>query len=230
MRNRALAHQLLVAMIVGTLAQSVVRGQEAGGAATPHNLSADLGHLDTFVHTAAKEAHDARRATLITTGAAGAALVPAGIAIAQRPDDVSRSIGIGMTFGGAIPLAFAALSLSPSPMERLAARFDALRESGLPPLDLERMTTNEWRQLARISGERRRSGGARRMVVGLAATAIGLAFLRERPIGNLSQSSQYTIGSVLVGTGAPMLQLGIRMRTQLSPQETWWNAYTKERP
>ena len=115
-------------------------------------------------------------------------------------------------------------------MERFATRFDARRQSGTLDADLAAITTKEWRDLARVSHDRRRSDGARKMAIGLVATAIGIGFLRERPIGGLSPGAQYSLGSVLVGSGVPILQLGIRTCDQASPQEIWWDAFMKERP
>ena len=218
----------LIALTLVAVFPGVLRAQRPGD--TPPDTRADVERLETFVHTAAQEARTARRASLVAITVAGGALVPAGIVIARRPDELSQSIGIGMTFGGAIPLAFAALSLSPSPMEKFEARFDARRKGGMLSADLTRITTNEWRDLARVSHERRRSDGARRIAMGLVATAIGVGFLRERPIGSLSRTAQYSIGSVLVGSGVPILQLGIRTRYQASPQETWWDVFMKQKP
>ncbi len=228
MRTRVSLRGWLITLTLVAISSGVVHAQTAGDA--PPDTRASVERLETFAHAAAQEARSARRATLVTTAVAGGALVPAGIVIGRRADSLSQSIGIGMTFGGAIPLAFAALSRSPSPMEKFAARFDARRTSGMLGPDLARITTNEWRDLARVSRDRRRSDGTRRMAMGLVATAIGIGFLRERPIGGLSQSAQYSLGSVLVGSGVPILQLGIRTRFQASPQEMWWDAFTKEKP
>jgi hypothetical protein len=212
MRGKVSPRGWLAALTLVALSPTSVRAQESAVTPREQATAIDAERLETFVRAASQEARTVRRATLVTTAVAGGVLVPAGIVIGRRPDELSQSIGIGMAFGGAIPLAFGALSLSPSPMEKFEARLDARRKSGMLSPDLARITTNEWRDLARV------------------ATAIGIGFLRERPIGSLSQSAQYSIGSILVGAGVPILQLGIRTRYQASPQETWWDAFMKEKP
>ncbi len=215
----------LIVLTLVTLQSGVMRAQAPCD--TAQETPVEIERLETLVHTAAQEARSERRANLVAVTVAGGVLVPTGIVIAQRPDELSRSIGVGLTFSGLIPLAFAALSHSPSPMEKFETRFDARCKSGMLSADLARITTTEWWDLARVSRDRRRSDGIRRIAMGLAATAIGIGFLRERPIGGLSRGAQYSIGSVLVGSGVPILQFGIRTRYQASPQETWWDVLVK---
>jgi hypothetical protein len=184
----------------------------------------DVARLEAFLHAAARDARDARHANLAAGLIAGVALLPTGIVLARRSDDLSQATGIGMEFGGGIPLALTPLSLLPSPMEQLEAGFAARRAGGMSDAELKRVTLIEWRELALRSESRRFKAGVVETALGLAAVGIGLGFLGVHQVGDLSRTAQTTIGGVLVGSGLPTLQLGVRLFFQRSPQETWWDA------
>jgi hypothetical protein len=104
--------------------------------------------LEAHLHAAARQGRDSRHAVLLTGIVGGVAMIPVGVTLWHRPDAVSQSIGAGMTIGGAAPLLFTALSLSPSKIERLEREYERRLASGEDGGDLDRAIEAEWARLA----------------------------------------------------------------------------------
>jgi hypothetical protein len=80
----------------------------------------------------AQQARAARRSIVFTGVVGGAAMVPVGLALWQRSDAVSQSVGAGLTIGGSAPLLFSALSLFPSTIDRLDASYERQHAATVP--------------------------------------------------------------------------------------------------
>jgi hypothetical protein len=194
-------------------------------ASAPAATDADVARVEGLVHAAAAEAHKARHAGMLAGLVAGAALVPTGIVLNHRSDDVAQSIGVGLIVGGAAPAAFSLLLLLPSPAEQFADSYDRRRASGMSGRDLVRATEADWQRLAENSRDRRVRMGHVEMWLGAAATGAGIYLLVSKPFSGMSRNEQYTIGSLLVGPGIPFVTLGIRSLVQESPEERAWATY-----
>ncbi|MFT3699331.1 MAG: hypothetical protein QM831_39650 [Kofleriaceae bacterium] len=157
------------------------------------------------LHAAAADARARREATIATGVIAGAGFVPLGAVLAERPDDAARAAGIGMIFAGGIPCLWSALAFGPSRIEQLADDVDA----GV--VDPQR-ALDEWRVIAEDEHHRRIRSGIVESVLGLATIAIGVSLLRD--------NSRITPGSVLVGAGVPIVQLGVRSLVESTPAES----------
>jgi hypothetical protein len=156
----------------------------------------------------------------------GVAFLPTGIVLAARKDPVSQSIGIGMAVGGGVPLLFSGLSLLPSKMEGLRDRFEERRTAGMARDELLRVTESDWRETADASHSRRLVTGYITLSLGTASTAFGLALLLAKPgFAGLDRNGQYTLGSVLVGPGLPLITAGVFSLFQRTPEESSWQAY-----
>jgi hypothetical protein len=205
------------AVAVILLGSATVRADDAGG-----NL------LGVDLRAAAEQSRTSRRAVVLTGILAGAVMVPVGLALWHRSDAVSQSIGSGMTIGGAAPMVFSALSLSPTRIERLDARYE--RQLGWRQgASLDRETEAEWADLVDGAREARIARGCVGIALGTLATAAGAGLLLADPIHGLTRNQQYTVGAIAVGAGVPVLAIGVRAMLQLSPEETWWAAYRGER-
>jgi len=181
--------------------------------------------LGAFLHASALEALSARRSIIVTGLVTGAALVPVGIVLWERSDAVSRSIGSGMTIGGAAPLVFSTLSLFPSSIERLDDTFERRRASGMTSNDLIERTLTDWRDAVDAGRKRRILTGIIEVGLGGAATGVGLGLLLVHPLKGYDRNQQYMLGSLLLGPGVPILTLGIRSLLQQSIVECAWDKY-----
>jgi hypothetical protein len=234
MRN-ILAKRFSFALLTGlvTLGPRGARAADApGAAALPVSASGQaddperrLAIMNGEIELFAARARAQRRANVVVGLVGAAALVPAGYVLSQRTDAVSQSIGIGMEVGGIAPLAFSALSLSRSPMERLRDRVDDEVASSMPRAELVRVIESDWQSTAEAAHDRRIVVGVVGLVLGTASTAAGLFFLLSNPVAGLSLDQQYTLGSSLVGPGVPFIGVGIRALFQESVEETSWDSY-----
>jgi hypothetical protein len=184
-----------------------------------------LAIMNSEIELFASRARAQRRTTVLAGLVGAAALVPAGYVLSQRSDPVSQSIGTGMEVGGAAPLAFSALSLSRSGMERLRDRFEESLGSTTARAELAETMEAEWRHTAEAAHDRRVLFGVVGLVLGAASAGAGLFFLLSDPTAGLSRDQQYTLGSSLVGPGVPFMGVGIRALLQESIEETSWDAY-----
>ena len=171
-------------------------------------------HVAAAIHAGAAEARARRVANLAAGAISGAGFVPIGVMLEERGDSLAHATGVGLIFAGGIPLAFTALSLCGSSMEAFAARFDARQADGMSDDELARVTRGEWRALARASRSQHLRLGTVEIILGLAATVVGVGLLRH--------DDHVTSGSVLVGSGVPFIQLGVRGLLQPAPEEIWF--------
>jgi hypothetical protein len=212
--------------LVAVLATADARADDAPPVDPPDADTVAAANLHEALSIAAGNARDARTTVVVTGLVAGAALVPAGVVLAKRSDDVSRSIGVGMSVGGGVPLLFSLLSLRSSEMEHLASSFDTLRASGTSDAALVGQLESDWARMAEARHDRRNLGGAIMVGLGLALTGAGLyMLLRDPGVLGLSRNDQYTAGSFLTGPGVPILSVGIRALLQESIEETSWESY-----
>jgi hypothetical protein len=90
--------------------------------------------------------------------------------------------------------------------------------------ELVRRTEADWKRIAE-GHERRISTSLVEVGVGGVASAAGVALLLAQPLGEMSRTQQYNVGSALVGPGVPILSLGLRGLLQRSVEENSWSAY-----
>jgi hypothetical protein len=210
--------------LVTVLAPAAARADDARPVDPPDAVAA--ANLHEALSIAARSARDARTTVVVTGLAAGAALVPAGIVLAERSDAVAHSIGVGMSVGGGVPLLFSLLSLRSSNMEHLASSFDTLRTSGVSDAALVGRLESDWASMAQASHDRRILVGAIMVGLGSALTGAGLYMLLADPgVFGLSRTDQYSAGSFLTGPGVPIFGVGIRALLQESVEETSWESY-----
>jgi hypothetical protein len=183
----------------------------------------EVGQMAGLLQQSALSARDTRLAIAVTQIAGGGAFLPTGIVLAARKDPVSQSIGIGMAVGGGVPLLFSALSLLPSKMEGLRDHFEERRASHMASEELLRVTADEWRETANASQRSRLITGYVSLGLGSASTAFGMGLLLAKPgFAGLDRNGQYTVGSVLVGPGMPMITAGVFSLLQRTPEESSW--------
>jgi hypothetical protein len=182
--------------------------------------------LDARIEDAAEQGHASRTANAIAGGAGAAVLLPAGIALTQRSDAVSQSVGTGLAVNGGFSLLLTALSLRTSNAELLARRFELRRASGLPHDALVRETEADWSAVADASARRRHTAGVVEVVLGTALTAAGTALLLA-PSGtfDMSRNTQYTVGSLVLGPGLPIVSVGVHSILVKTPEEASWERY-----
>jgi hypothetical protein len=140
-----------------------------------------LAMMNSEIELFASRARAQRRTTLLAGLVGAAALVPAGYVLSQRSDAVSQSIGTGMEVGGAAPLAFSALSLSRSGMERLRDRLEEGLGATTSRAELAEAMEADWQHTAEAAHDRRILFGVVGLVLGTASTAAGLFFLLSDP-------------------------------------------------
>jgi hypothetical protein len=185
----------------------------------------ELARAAALIEQSASDAQGRRGAALVAGLATAAVVTPPGVALVLRSDDVPHTIGVGLTAtaGGAIVVS--ALSLRTSAAERFRDAFQARRASGMAPSELLHRTEEEWSELAASSARFRGSAGAIETAFGGLLAVAGGVLLLAPSIGGIEQNKQYSIGSILVGSGVPFLSLGIHTLFIKSPEETAWAAY-----
>jgi hypothetical protein len=204
-------------------ADEVAAAPPAGAAEDDRVRARRMGDLLSITASSARDA----RVTSIATGlASGVALMPTGIVLTTHRDEVGQSIGVGMTATGSAALLFALLSLRSSKMEQLSTAFEARRASGMSDEELVRATETEWSTAAEKSHDRRRTFGVVSLALGIAASGAGaFMLLADAGVFGQSRNTQYTVGSILVGSAVPIAGLGLRALLQESPEETAWRSY-----
>jgi hypothetical protein len=88
------------------------------------------------------------------------------------------------------------------------------------PSELLHRTEEEWIELAASSARFRGSGGAIETAFGGLLAVAGGVLLLAPPIGGIEQNKQYSIDSILIGSGVPFLSLGLHALFIKSPEET----------
>jgi hypothetical protein len=206
-----------------TFFTAAARADEAPAPSTRDPIDAQL---EAGIEEAAEQGHASRTANAIAGAAGAAVLLPAGIALTQRSDAVSQSVGAGLAVNGGVSLLLMALSLWTSHPELLASRFAVRRASGLPHDTLVRETEADWSAAADASARRRQTAGVVEVVLGTALTAAGTAILLA-PSGmfGMSQNTQYTVGSLVLGPGLPLVSVGVHSILLKTPEEASWHRY-----
>jgi hypothetical protein len=171
-----------------------------------------------------------RFTNLATAAASGGVLLPFGIALSQRDDEVLRLIGVGWTVAGSVQLSGAPFLLLASPMERVSARFEERRQGGASSPALVAETEREWAAAANQSRAVRLWFGGVYGALGAAMVPTGLTFLFASPgIFGMSRTTQYDWGSALVGAGVPFVTVALQMLLRESLAETSWEAHVLAR-
>jgi hypothetical protein len=238
--SRDLDGKVLFALgsIIAVLQSSVVARADETGVRSPEPLenakdsdptaAADppsAAELRSELGVYAEQGRRERVVTNVTTLVAGAALVPTGLLLAYRHEPLAKSLGVGMTLGGSIPLAFLFATILPSRMERLRDDFDARRAAGVPDSELVPLLEAKWADAARGGHNRRVVVGIIDLSLGAAALGAGTYFLLSNPVGKMDRNDQYTLGYALAGTGLPLTAFGVRSLVQKSLEETSWDAH-----
>lgn len=193
------------------------------GASQP--VAVDLMRLGAALDLYSAEAQRRRLATAITGVGIGSAMVPSGLVLMGRTDGVSRALVIGMVIGGSAQV----LSV---PFLFIPTRLDAIHDKFLNrPVNVESKATiraieTEWREAAEASRRKRSYVGTTLLVTGSLNLAGGLTcLLAQEGIFGMSRKAQYVMGGVLMGIGAPVTTLGVRMLFEWSLEESSWQAY-----
>lgn len=207
-----------------TSVAGIARADDVVGQAPSDDHDAESLGMELAVYGASAK-HE--RIVAGATGAmTGALLLPTGIALSTRSDDVSQSIGVGMIVGGSASLLVSLASLRSSTMEGLATSFEEARASGAASAELVRATELAWADAAEKSHRKRIGGGIVALALGAACTGAGLYLMLSEPgVFGQSRNGQYTTGSFLIGPGVPILGNGIRALVQETPEETSWKAH-----
>jgi hypothetical protein len=220
MNSRRLAGSLGVMLTFFTAA---ARADDGPALATREPIDVQL---EAGIEEAAEQGHASRTANAIAGAAGAAVLLPAGIALTQRSDAVSRSVGTGLAVNGGVSLLLLALSLRTSPAELLGRRFAVRRASSLPHDTLVRETEADWSAAADASARRRQTAGVIEVVLGTALTGAGTAMLLA-PSGmfGMSRNTQNTVGSLVLGPGLPLVSVGVHSILLKTPEEAAWDRY-----
>jgi hypothetical protein len=191
----------------------------------PQSVAVDLQRLGAELDLYAAEANRTRLASALTGLGIGSALVPSGIVLLGRSDGVSRALVIGMIVGGSAQLASVPLLLIPTRMDEIHDKFRS-RPANAQSKATIREIENEWRQAAESSRRKRIVVGTTMLVGGAVTLAAGLGLLlaHEGVLG-MSRKAQYTWGGVLMGTGAPVTTISVRLLLEWSLEESSWQAY-----
>jgi hypothetical protein len=152
-------------------------------------------------------------------------MLPSGLVLLGRSDDISRALVVGMIVGGSAQLASVPLQLIPTRMDQIRKKFierPADEESKASIRDIE----EEWREAAEDSRRKRMFAGTTMLVLGSANLAAGLIFLlAPEGIFGMSRTAQYTWGGITMGFGVPVITISVRFLLEWSLEETSWEAY-----
>ena len=189
-------------------------------------VAVDLNRLGAELDLFADDARRDRLARALTGLGVGCVLLPTGVVLLGRSDGVSEALVVGLIVGGAAQLASVPFALLPTRMDAIR---DDLRERRARDADNEetrRAIEGEWRDAAASARTWRVVGGAVAIVVGALHLAAGLTFvLAPAGIFGLDRRSQYAWGGSLLGIGASVGTLGVRLSLDESAEETSWNTY-----
>jgi hypothetical protein len=168
----------------------------------------ELARAAVLLEQGAVDGLASRDAAIVVGVSTSVVLIPTGIVLLLRSDDVARIIGAGLTGSAGGALFVFAKSLRRSASERLFESFQTWRASGLSDGDLLRKTESIWAAAAAESAERRVKVGTIETIVGGAFVAAGAALVLSPQLGGFNRHRQYAIGSVLMGGAIPLLSAG----------------------
>lgn len=192
---------------------------------TTHADEPSITRLGDEIEVYAERARQDRVAANITTLAAAASLVPAGIVLWGRSDSLAHTLGVNMTFAGGIPVVFMIGTLFPSRMERLRDDLALARASGASDAELQASIETKWAGAARSARKQRKIAGWVDLLLGTAATGTGLFFLLSDPVAGLGRDNQYALGYAIAASGVPLTVFGVRSLVQDSLEEVSWDAH-----
>jgi hypothetical protein len=219
---------LLLSMCLGSSAEAAPGEPSAGASDTSTREAVDLALMGAELEYFAWQARrDRAFAGLISLGFA-AALVPTGAVVATRGDNESHLVAGGLIAGGALPLLPAVFTLFPSRVEGLEGDFRARLAAGRPASETIRAVEAGWRIAAERNRTSRTYVGIAGLVLGVGALTTSLVFLLAKPgLAGLDETSQYAVGSALLGAGISITTLGLRSLVMQSVEETSWEAYRR---
>jgi hypothetical protein len=181
----------------------------------PDDIAARRRRMEADLEVEASNARATRITNTVTGVVTGLVLVPTGILLLAR----SNILGLGMTIGGGTQLALVPLALFPSGIERVDARFQALRDTGAADDLLRRATEQDWHATAVATRSVGRAVGWSLLGVGAAAASTGLGLLIVNPGNN---GPQYTAGAICASAGLSFLVSAFRLVLQSSAEENSW--------
>lgn len=190
-------------------------------------VAVDLNRLGEELDLFAAEARRERLADALTGLGVGSVMLPVGIVLLRRADGVSEALAIGLIVGGGAQL------LSVVPAALLRTRMDGVRDDfrlrRFRDTDSEttvRAVEKEWRDAAVAAHHLRTLGGTAALIVGAVSLVTGMVFLLA-PAGilGLNRTDQYTWGGSLLGIGASVGTIGVRISIEETAEERSWNAY-----
>ncbi len=177
--------------------------------------------LDMYAEQGKRE----RIGTGLITVALGGTLLPAGIVMTKRDDDLVHLIGIGTLVTGAVQLARLPEFIFPSDMERMRVRHQRRKAEGRTGDALIAATEKDWRESADKERKGRRVIGSINLSIGVAALPIGLAFMLRDHIGDLDHRKQLNVGSTLLGLGVGYMASAALLLFQPGPTDRSWSSH-----
>jgi len=189
-----------------------------------------LAQLERELDLQAEEGHRERIGLGIMALTLGGTLLPAGIVMTHRHEQLVRLIGIGATVTGAVQFTLVPGLFVPSVMERVRSHHQRRKASGLSPDALLAETEREWAAEATREHNARRWVGIFHASVSAATIPIGLTFMLRHHVGDLSQPKQINIGSTLLGIGIGYMAIAGQLLFVPGRAERSWKMHDAKRP
>jgi hypothetical protein len=196
--------------------------QDASAAAS--STARRLAVLDYELTLYAREGKRERLSSNLTSAALGALLLPVGIVLNHRDDELLQITGVGLIAGGAVQLGMSLGVFFPTDVEQVAAHHAQRKASGKPTEQVIRETEAEWKHEAEVETKAWRWAGSIQLAIGLAALPIGMTVLLKDQVGSMPHKRQINVASSLIGIGIPYLLTGVRMLFSTNPTEASWRA------
>jgi hypothetical protein len=155
----------------------------------------------------------------------GGVLLPAGIVMIKRNDELVHLIGIGTLITGAVQFTRVPGLFLPSDMERLRAHHSRRKAEGMSGDALVRATEREWEQEARKEDLAQKWVGGIHLAVGAAAIPIGLTFMLRDHVGDMSHNKRINVGSTLLGIGIGYMAVAAQLLANDGRSEHTWKAH-----
>ena len=189
----------------------------------------ELARASALLEQAATTSSENRTAAIAIGATSVALLAPTGAVLLTRDGDLPNLVGKGLTASAGGALVATLLSLRSSPAERLRDALSTRRAAGMDDAELLRATEADFGAAAVESASNRRLFGMAESLLGGALAVGGCAILLIPNPGGLSDRAHYSLGSMLAGTGAPFLGIGLHALLVQSPIEIAWSAYGADR-
>ncbi|HEY6882127.1 MAG TPA: hypothetical protein VI299_29055 [Polyangiales bacterium] len=157
------------------------------------------------------------------------ALMPSGIVMTKREDDLVRLIGIGTVITGGVQLLRVPGLFFASDMERLRARHVRRKASGLSGDALLRETERDWAEQARKKDQAQKWIGGFHLGIGAVAIPLGLTFMLRDHVGDVPHTKQINVGSTLLGIGVGYLAVAAQLLSGDGLTERTWKQHALTR-